>query len=47
MVNNLDADKWDIIAHDRNSGQHCDLASSPHNCSQQAVTERKKWEEAV
>jgi len=40
-------DKWDIIAHDHNSGQHCDFASSPYNCSQHPVAERKESGEAV
>jgi hypothetical protein len=47
MVNDFDTSKWDIIAHDHNSGQHCDLASSPHNCSQHTVAERKESGEAV
>lgn len=47
MVSDFDTDKWDIIARDHNSGQHCDFASSPHNCSQHPVAERKESGEAV
>jgi hypothetical protein len=37
---------WDI-AQDHNSGHNCNLASSPHNCSQHTVAERREWEEAM
>jgi len=47
ILRNGDTDKWDIIAHDHNSGQHCDFASSPHNCSQHPVAEGKESGEAV